>query len=297
MSFPINLTIVSGLAVLVLLVAVAALATRLWVERRGRRRAEARARQFLATMAHLDRRARVGQLTASLAHELNQPLGAILRNSEAAGMLLRSGEPPLAELREIVDDIRKDDKRAAEIIRRLRMLLQKRELGAEAVDLNDVTRETVAFVAPEAASRGVRLELAVAALPSVVRGDRVHLQQALLNLVTNALDAMALTPSEHRRLVVATTLHRRHVEVSVEDSGSGFPDASVEQLFEPFYTTKKDGLGVGLSIARSIVEAHKGRILAENNRGRGATVRFSLPLQRRGREGRHAQYDHARRIH
>jgi signal transduction histidine kinase len=285
---------VSGLALLLLTIAVVALAARIRVERRAVRRAEASARQFLAMMAHLDRRVRVGQLAASLTHELNQPLGAILRNSEAAGMLLRSGEPPLAELREIVDDIRRDDKRAAEIIRRLRPLLQKRELSAEAIDLNDVTRETVAFVAPEAASRGVRLELTVPPKPSVVHGDRVHLQQALLNLVTNALDAMAFTPSEHRRVVVTTTRHRRHAEVSVEDTGSGFPDASVEQLFEPFYTTKKDGLGVGLSIARSIVEAHRGRILAENNRGRGATVRFSLPLQRRGRDGRHGQYDESR---
>jgi signal transduction histidine kinase len=224
----------------------------------------------------------MGHLTASLAHELRQPLGAILRNSEAAALLLKSGDPDLTELREIVDDIRKDDKRAAEIIGRVKSLLQTHEHNEERIDLNDVARETVEFVAPDAAPRGLRLRVDLQKTPLVVTGDRVHLQQVLLNLVLNSLDAMTLTPFAHRFLVVSTTAKTGTAEMSVTDGGPGIPAEAIERIFDPFFTTKTDGMGMGLSIARSIVEAHGGRIFAENNPGRGATVRVLLPLPRHG---------------
>jgi signal transduction histidine kinase len=258
------------------------LAGTLWLEHRRRQAAEAEARRHFVTMAHLDRIGSMGELTASLTHELHQPLGAILRNSEAAALLLASGSPDLDELREIVEDIRKEDKRATEIIRRMRTLLRKEDLQEEQVDLNELARETVELISPDATSRGVRVDVDVQSRPATVAGDRVHLQQALLNLLLNAMDAMRDTPSEHRRLVVAVAATNGHADVSVRDFGPGIPTSAMKQVFEPFYTTKKDGLGVGLSIVRSIIEAHNGSIGVENNADRGATVRFALPLHHHG---------------
>jgi signal transduction histidine kinase len=257
------------------------LAATVWRERRRRAIADFEATRQLATVVDLDRPASMGELAASLAHELQQPLGAILRNAEAAAILLRSARPRLDELREIVDDIRKDDKRATEIIRRMRTMLCNHDLQEEPVDLNEIARETAAFVAPDAAARLVRLELDLQNAPAMVFGDRVHLQQVLLNIVLNGMDSMRDTPSEHRRLVVATATigGGSHVQVVVRDSGSGIPRDAITRVFDPFFTTKRDGMGMGLSIARSIIEAHHGRILAENNVDRGATVRVSLPLR------------------
>jgi signal transduction histidine kinase len=257
-----------------------ALSGTLWLEHRRRQRAEIEARRHLSTMAHLDRRAAMGQLTASLAHELHQPLSAILRNAEAAGMLIDSGASP-QELREIINDIRSSDKRAAQIIQRMRSLLQKHELGEEAVDLNDVVRETMEVVAPDARARGVRVQVSLDKPSSViVAGDRIHLQQILLNLVLNGFDAMAETPEDDRRLVVSTAAHNGHADLAVRDAGSGISEDAREKLFEPFFTTKQHGMGMGLSVVRSIVEAHNGRIEAHNNADRGATLRVSLPIRR-----------------
>jgi signal transduction histidine kinase len=243
-----------------------------------RRRAELDARRYLATMAHLDRRAAMGELAASLAHELHQPLGAILRNAEAAMMLLASGSPaPVQELQEIVEDIRKDDKRAGDLIRRMRTLLRRRELETQLVELNAVARDTIELVAPEAASKGVRVDVEESIDSSMVVGDRVYLQQVLLNLVLNSMDAMADMPAHRRRLLVRTARNNGHVDVSVEDTGRGIAAAALPYVFEPFFTTKPEGMGMGLSIARRIVQAHDGRIVAGNNAEGGATVRFSLP--------------------
>jgi signal transduction histidine kinase len=247
-------------------------------EHRRRRRAELESRRHLATMAHLYRRAAMGQLTASLAHELNQPLEAILHNAEAAKILLSSGTTQLDEIREIVEDIRKDDRRASDVIRRLRTLLRKRELETEPLDVNHVATETMAVVAPDAASRGVQVDLDLPATPSIVSGDRVHLQQALLNLVLNGMEAMSDVPPDRRRLVVRAARHNGSVDVSVTDSGPGIPHDVAPHIFEPFFTTKGEGMGMGLSIVRSIIEAHDGRIAAETNPQGGATFRFSLPL-------------------
>lgn len=255
------------------------LAGTLWFEHRRRQIAEVEVRRHLATMAHLNRRASMGELTASLAHELHQPLGAILRNSEAATLLLTSGTAPVNELREIVDDIRKEDKRATEIIRRMRAFLGRHDLHEEAVDLNDVARETVDLIGSDAVTRGVRIEIDTHRSPAAVSGDRVHLQQALLNLLLNGMEAMRQTAPEHRRLIVSIAARNGDADVSVRDFGPGIPAHALRRVFEPFYTTKPDGMGMGLSIVRSIVEAHNGSIGAENNTDRGATVRFSLPLR------------------
>jgi signal transduction histidine kinase len=247
-------------------------------EHRRRRKAEVESLRHLATMAHLDRRAVMGQLTASLAHELNQPLEAILHNAEAAKIMLASGNTRPGEIEEIVEDIRKDDKRAGEVVRRLRTLLRKHELEAVPLDVNEVATETVAVVSTDAASRGVRVDLDLPATPSIVSGDRVHLQQALLNLVLNGFEAMSDVPVERRRLIVRAARHNGSVDVSVTDSGPGIPQDVAPHIFEPFFTTKGEGMGMGLSIVRTIVEAHHGRIAAATNPQGGATVRFSLPL-------------------
>jgi C4-dicarboxylate-specific signal transduction histidine kinase len=259
----------------------------LLVEHRRRRRAELDARRYLATLAHMDRRAAMGELAASLAHELNQPLGAILRNAEAAKMLLSSGTPQLQELREIVEDIRKDDKRAGELIRRMRTLLGRRELETQLVELKAVARDTIELVAPEAAAKGVRVDVEESIDSTVVVGDRVYLQQVLLNLVLNGMDAMADMPADRRRLIVRTVRNNGHVDVSVKDTGPGIAVAALPYVFEPFFTTKPEGMGMGLSIARRIVQAHDGRIVAENNGEGGATVRFSVPVGAQKKEDAH----------
>ena len=249
-------------------------------ERRRRRRVEMNARRNLVAMAHLDRRAAMGELATSLAHELSQPLNAILQNAGVARMLLSANDvpPPLGELTAIVSDIRNDDIRASEVIRRMRGLLQKRELESHPVDLNDVARETVAIVRSEAKSREIQLEMDLADDVRPIPGDRVHLQQVLLNLLMNAMDAVATMSVERRHVRVQTVQSDGSVHLAVSDTGKGIPSASLMSIFEPFYTTKTEaGMGMGLAIARSIVEAHGGRMAAENNSHGGATVSFSVP--------------------
>jgi signal transduction histidine kinase len=250
-------------------------------ERRRRRQAELESRRNLVAMAHMDRRAAMGELAAALAHELNQPLNAILQNAGVAKMLLTSNTVPLAleEVGDIITDIRNDDVRAAEIIRRMRGLLQKHELEMLPVDLNDVARETMAIVRPDAQSRGIQLEVDVADDVEPIRGDRIHLQQVLLNLLMNAVDAVATMPMERRHVRISTRQSDNEVRVAVTDTGAGIPANRISEIFEPFYTTKTGGtgMGMGLAIARSIIAAHGGRIAAENNAGEGATVWFDVP--------------------
>jgi signal transduction histidine kinase len=259
--------------------AQALLITGLVIERRRRIRAEREGRRSLATMAHLDRRAAMGELAASLAHEINQPLNAILQNAGVAHALLtRSpGEPPLDEVQEILEDIQSDDARAGDVIRRMRALLEKRELHAETLDANGFVRDTIDLVRPDAASRGIHVDAALGEGLAPIRGDRVHLQQVLLNLLMNAMDSVAGLPSDRRRLSVATAETNGHVEVSVRDRGAGIADEHLSHVFEAFYTTKGKGLGMGLAISKGIVDAHGGRIGAENHPGGGARVWFRVP--------------------
>jgi signal transduction histidine kinase len=223
----------------------------------------------------------MGELAASLAHELNQPLNAILQNAGVAQMMLASTAVPsgLGELDEIITDIRKADIRASEVIRRMRGLLQKHESESLPVDLNDVAEETVAIVRPDARSRQIELEMELFGGIAPILGDRVHLQQVLLNLLINALDALVAAPPERRRVRVWTAQSDGEVRLAVTDTGMGIPADRLSEIFEPFHTTKRDGIGMGmgLAIARNIVDAHGGRMAAENNAGSGATVWFSLP--------------------
>lgn len=230
-------------------------------------------------IAHASRVAILGELTASIAHEINQPLGAILSNADAAELLLESESPPLDEVRKILTDIRNDDVRASEIIHHLRLLIRKRAMHMESRDLNQVASEVMRLMEPEARRRNVSLSSEFTTAPAMVSGDRVHLQQVLINLILNGMEAMADMPETERRLLVRTaTIGERRVELSVTDSGRGIPPEKLARLFDSFFTTKESGIGLGLAIARSIIDAHRGRISAENNSDGGATLRFDLPI-------------------
>lgn len=255
----------------------AALISILVHERRGRLKAEVQARQRSAELAHVNRYTMAGELTASIAHELNQPLGAILTNAESAALMLRAPNPDLNELNEIIEDIRRDDARASEVIVHLRSLLKKAPFEEKELDLNDVVRDTVAFLAPLARARKVELD-AVTHLALPTRGDRIQLQQVITNLVVNAMDAVTSSAGSARKVDIEAACAGNQAEVSVRDHGSGIPPDQIKQVFEPFFTTKPQGMGMGLAIARTIVEAHGGRISAENQPNGGALFRISLPL-------------------
>jgi PAS domain S-box-containing protein len=244
-----------------------------------RRQAELEAARQRTDLAHASRLAIVGELTASIAHEINQPLGAILSNAETAEILLQSKQPHLDEVQQILADIRKDDLRASEVIRRMRELLRKRELEFKLIDLNVVASDVLRFVDGETHRRGAEIEKQFADTLPVVRGDVIHLQQVLINLILNGMEAMSESSKSNRRLTIRTAYDGKgNIEVAVEDSGPGIPSERLPQLFDSFFTTKTHGMGLGLSIVRSIVEAHGGRIWAENNASGGACFRFTLPV-------------------
>jgi len=231
-------------------------------------------------LVHASRVALLGELTASIAHEINQPLGAILSNADAAELLLESESPPLDEVRKILADIRNDDVRASEIIRHIRFLTRKRAVQMESLDINEIAAEVVRLMEIEAHRRSVSLHTEFTAAPATIFGHRVRLQQALMNLILNGMEAMADAPEAKRRLFVRTVTNgKRRIEISVSDSGQGIPPEKLPRLFDSFFTTKEDGMGLGLAIARSIVDAHHGRISAENNSDGGATFRFDLPVR------------------
>ena len=241
----------------------------------ARRQAE-EARQELA---HSSRLAIVGELTASIAHEINQPLGAILCNVGAATMRLKSSPPALDKVEQILDDIRKDDLRASEVIRRLRTLLRKKEIESQPVDLNEVASEVVSLIRPESARRGVAVEMELASGLPLVHGDKIHLQQVVLNLALNGMDAMEERTGKKTLGVRTSWKEEGLVEVAISDTGEGIPPDRFPRLFNQFFSTKKKGMGLGLSIARTLVETHGGRIWAENNCQSGATFRFALPAR------------------
>jgi two-component system sensor kinase FixL len=229
-------------------------------------------------LAHVTRIATMGELAASLAHELNQPLTAILSNAQAAQRFLAAGPAALEELREILEDIVQDDNRASEVIQRLRAMVKKEELAFTPLDIAGVVRDVAGLVHSDAILHGVPIVLELDAGLTPVLGDKVQLQQVMLNLLLNAFDAMKdVLPSEREVVVKADSDGAERVAVSVRDRGTGLASDKLETIFQPFFTTKKDGLGMGLSISRSIVEAHGGRLWAENNRDGGATFHVVLP--------------------
>lgn len=247
-------------------------------EHHRRHLAEVQSRQRMAELAHVNRFSTAGELTATIAHEINQPLGSILTNAETAQLILKSQNPDISGLAEIVDDILRDDRRASEVIRRMRSLLKKAPFELKKLDLNDLVRETIEFLSMLAVGRKVELigQIMPEALP--ILGDRIQLQQVILNLVVNAIEAMKDTPSESRIISIETSRAEGSAELSVSDRGSGIPKDELKEVFEPFFTSKAEGMGMGLSIAHTIVEAHQGVIAAKNRDHGGATFTIRLPL-------------------
>jgi C4-dicarboxylate-specific signal transduction histidine kinase len=265
-------------AALVLLVQ-SGLIVALLAQAQRRRRAEAEAAQQRAELAHAARLSAVGQLTAAVAHEINQPLGAILSNAEAAELFLVSDPPQLERVRRILRDIQQEDQRASAVIREVRALARKQSPEPKPLDLNDVVRAVVPLVGADARRRFAELELDLDSRPPLTSGDATQLQQVVLNLALNGLDALGRPAPGARRIRIVTRSGDGHVELTVADTGPGIAEEALPRLFESFFTTKPDGLGLGLSIVRSIVEAHGGRVAAENGSAGGATFRVRLPAR------------------
>ncbi len=244
-----------------------------------RTRAEIEAQRARQELAHFTRVSTMGELTASLAHQLNQPLTGILSNAQAARRFLDASPPDVAEVRDIVVDIIEDDRRAGEVIRRMRDMMTKASSEPVVLDVNGLIRDVAILMTSDTIIRNVPLVFELAREAPQVRGDRVELQQVMLNLLVNAMDAVADRPVSERGVIVRS--ERRAdgtVLMSVKDSGWGLLPGTEATLFEPFFTTKATGMGMGLAIAKSIVESHGGHIWAESNERRGATFFVSLPL-------------------
>jgi signal transduction histidine kinase len=249
-------------------------------ERRRRRLAEVEARQRLTELAHVNRYSSAGELATSIAHELNQPLGSILTNTETAELMLKGASPNLDEIREILADIRNDNQRASEVIRRLRSVLKKTPFEIRDVDLNVTVREVIGFVRALADGRDIALKYAPAATGLHIRGDPVQLQQIILNLIINAMDAISGAQAKDREVSVTTVRSGACAEIRVGDTGPGIAASDLQNVFDPFFTTKPQGMGMGLAIVRTIIEAHHGQIVAENRPSGGALFTVTLPIAR-----------------
>jgi two-component system sensor kinase FixL len=244
-----------------------------------RKQAEEELRAARLELAHSSRLALVGELVASIAHEINQPLMSIHTNAAAALRQLhgQAGPADVAELREILGDIRDQSRRAGDVIERVRALAARRPLERQSLDVNEVAGSIVRMVGGEARRRGVDLRTELGPSLPAIAADRVSLQQVVLNLMMNAMDATDQSEAEQRQVTVRTRRIDGGVEVAVSDTGHGIPPERLTRLFDAFFTTKEEGLGLGLAIVRSIVEAHDGRIWAEDHAGRGATFHVALP--------------------
>lgn len=245
---------------------------------------QAAAKRQQQELAHASRLSIVGELTASIAHEINQPLGAILSNVDAGEILLDRANPPLEEIRHILADVRRDGLRASDVIRHVRTLVRKRELEMEKIDANAIAADVIALLEPEARRRRIPVASVLSLQHAYVRGDRAHLEQVLINLMLNAMDAVESvvasddSPATPAPIVIGVSNTRhREIEIWISDAGPGVPVERLSHLFDSFYTSKPHGMGLGLSIARSITEAHGGRIRVENNRDSGATFKITLP--------------------
>jgi PAS domain S-box-containing protein len=244
------------------------------------RESERRYREAQAELAHVNRVTTVGQLTASIAHEINQPLAGIASNGAAGLNWLNRKTPDLDQARDAFSRIIRDGARATEVIRGLRALVKKSGPQLAKLDIDDVMREMLALTAGELRRHGVALQTDLAAGDRPVLGDRVQLQQVLLNLIMNGVEAMRGVTERTRELTVSSSLAEPgSVLVSVEDTGVGLDPAIAERLFEPFFTTKSEGLGMGLSICRSIVEGHRGRLWASPRAPHGPAIRFTIPVE------------------
>jgi C4-dicarboxylate-specific signal transduction histidine kinase len=242
------------------------------------RAVEEEMQQLRAELAHLDRVATVGGLTSAIAHEINQPLAAVLSNAQAALRFLDGDGADLEEVRQALRDIVEDAKRAGEVIRRTRAMLRKEASEPSVFDLNGVIVEVIEVLGSEVILRNIRCERRLHEGRLLVRADRVQIQQVVVNVIRNALDAMAGVPEAERRLFVSTRAgDGGDAVVAVRDAGPPLAEGDVERMFEPFYTTKESGLGMGLVISRSLVSAHGGRLWAERNPDRGLTVQLALP--------------------
>ena len=246
-----------------------------------RKRAEEALRSAQAELTHANRVTTMGQLTASVAHEVSQPIAATLMNAQAALRWLAARPPNLNEVRQILGQITNDSKRAGDVIGRIRALIKKAPPRTESLEINEVILEVIALTRGEAMQHGVSVRTQLAAGLPFVEADRVQLQQVILNLTINAVEAMRDASEGARELLIATCADASNgVRVSLCDSGPGLDPLSLERPFDAFYTTKSSGLGMGLSICRSIIEAHGGRIWASANEPRGAVFHFTLPLER-----------------
>jgi signal transduction histidine kinase len=247
-------------------------------QRRGRRRAERDSQRSLALATDASRRQTMSALTTSIAHELGQPLSSMIHNAQALRAMVDADHVPSETMKEILSDIQTQSVQAAQIIERHRAMLRSHQLQRKAIDLHAVVHESLALVAHDLKTREVETTVDLSSTPCVVSGDAVLLQQVLVNLVLNAIDAMAETPKAWRRLTITTALRGADIELSVRDSGPGMPPQIAGTVFTPFVTTKPHGLGIGLTIARTIIDAHDGTIDGRNNPDRGAT--FTITLRR-----------------
>src|SRR5512136_551508 len=248
-----------------------------------RRQAEAEVNRARQQLLHVERSARLGELTASLAHELNQPLTAILSNAQAALRFLKSGQVNLDEFREILNDIVHDDQRAGNVIRSLRSMMKREEGERNPIILNDVFRDVTQIFNAESVFRNVHIDTEFdESLPPVL-GDKVQLQQVVLNLIVNAADAMSQNPPEQRKIILRTQVKDDRIRVTIRDLGPGIDKGDLDRIFQPFFTTKGTGLGMGLAVSQTIVEAHGGHIWAENSPDGGATFFIDLRIYQSGK--------------
>jgi PAS domain S-box-containing protein len=243
-----------------------------------RRRAEREAFDARREMLRMERLSRMGELVASLAHELNQPLAAILSSAQAALRFLQSATPDLDLFRSILQNIVQDDKRAAGVITSLRSMVRREEKEKELLDINEVLRDALALFRAEAIIRNVEIKTGFDDPLPPVSADRIQLQQVVLNLVMNAAEAMSERPPQQRRILLRTQAIDHGVQVTVRDFGPGIDPAKLNDIWQPFFTTKSTGMGMGLSVSGSIIRAHGGRIWAENNPDGGATFAFEIPI-------------------
>jgi len=272
-----TLDYVAPIAYLIIAVVITSLMERVRKSMEDQKRAEEILRKSQAELAQVRRVMTMGELAASIAHEINQPLSAIVNNGSACLRWLDGGSPNVIEAKEAAQRIVRDGNRAAEVISRIRGLLRKTETEKTRLDVNQTIREIVTVIRQEAVEHGVDLRMDLASDIPTVLGDRVQLQQVILNLLMNGVEAMAPIKERPRELSISTRPHETDkVLVTVRDSGIGIERESLENIFDAFYTTKAQGMGMGLAISRSIVEDHGGELWAVTNNGSGVTFQFTL---------------------